>query len=78
MLPWPTHLQQAKILQETKRDDKTLVSDSTCQVFFGFSSWLFGWSHQSMDKNYTMDKNANRVNQPSIFFFSIGGTQTIL
>ena len=69
MLPWPVHLQEAKSLQETKRDDKTLAFDSTWQVFSGFSSWLFGWSHQSMDKNYTMDKNANRVKQPSIFVF---------
>ena len=78
MLPWPTHLQEAKILQETKRADKTLASDSTYQVFSGISTWVFGWSHQSMDKNYTMEKMLiDSSNQVSLFF-SIGGTQTIL
>ena len=69
MLPWPTHLQEEKILQETKRDDKTLASDSIRQVFFGFSTWIFGWSNQSMDKNYSMDKKSNRVKNTSIFVF---------
>ena len=63
------HLQEAKNLQETKRAEKTLASDSTCQVFSGFYTWLFGSSHQSMDKNYTMEKKDNRVKQPCIFVF---------